>query len=463
MPRNHTNLLRAYCDTLTPRGEAPERFHFWTGVATIAGCLRRRVYIDQGHFRHYPNFYVCLVGPPGLIKKSTTINIGSNLLREVPNVVIGADCSTWQAFVQEVAQAQDLLAEGPAPADPLDTEFTPTCALTLAIGEFGTFFDPDDRQMVNVLTELYDGKVGAGFRKSTKTQGDDNIMNPFVNIIAGTTPGWIKDNFKGRFGGWGLSSRIIFLHCDEKERSVADPAELWAGQYERTMASFVNDLCEIAKLQGVCTITPRAKMLYGAWYEDHGARVTALNRHVHHDQWLAYYLARKDIHIYKLAIILSVAHRDDLVIDVEDIEGAIARCDEIEEELAKVFASRAGASHEVALNMDVWKGVANGIEIAGGAIPEHGFMSFTIQFMSGGKARELKEQLLASRWLTREQRDAEVWLSFGPNAQLPERKEPQNDTSTETTAGHSTDADPIRATIDALQQGPSVGIGELAE
>lgn len=427
MPRNHANFIRAYTEALTPRGEAPERFHFWTAVSTIAGCLRRRVYIDQGHFRHYPNFYICLVGPPGLIKKSTTINIGSNLLRDVPNIVMGADCSTWQAFVQEVAQAQDILAEAPAPtADPLDTQFTTTCALTLAIGEFGTFFDPDDRQMVNVLTELYDGKVGAAFRKATKTQGDDTILNPFVNMIAATTPDWIKDNFKGRFGGWGLSSRIMFLHCDEKERSIADPGALWAGQYESTMSRFLEDLQEIAQLQGVAVLTTAAMSLYEAWYHEHGARVTALNRHANHDPWLSYYLARKDIHVYKLAIVLSVSRRNDLVIDLEDIEGAIRRCDEIEEELAKVFATRAAASREVALNMDVWSGICNGIQKCHGRIEEHQFMSFTIMYMAGGKAKELLAQLLASKWLLREQDGGVVYLTFGPQAQIPERKEPTN-------------------------------------
>lgn len=423
MSRNHANFLRAYTDALTPRGEAPERFHFWTAVSTIAGCLRRRVYIDQGHFRHYPNFYICLVGPPGLIKKSTTINIGSNLLRDVPNIILGADCTTWQSFVQEVAKAQDMLAEGGAAPDPLDTKFTTTCALTLAISEFGTFFDPDDRQMVNVLTELYDGKVNAAFVKATKTQGSDTIMNPFVNIIAGTTPDWIKDNFKGRFGGWGLSSRIMFLHCDEKERSVADPGALWAGEYDRTMSRFLEDLVEISQLQGACVVTNAAKELYAEWYHDHGTRVTTLNRHANHDQWLSYYLARKDVHVYKLAIILSVARRNDLVIDYEDIATAVARCDQIEEELAKVFATRTGASREVALNMDVWKGIANGIQMRHGRIEEYQFMAFTIMYMSGGKAKELLAQLLASKWLLREQDGAVVYLSFGPQAQIPERKE----------------------------------------
>lgn len=36
-------------------GEAPLKFYFWTGVSTIAGALRRRVWIDQKNFQWTPN------------------------------------------------------------------------------------------------------------------------------------------------------------------------------------------------------------------------------------------------------------------------------------------------------------------------------------------------------------------------------------------------------------------------
>src|SRR5207244_4986143 len=94
------------------RGEATERCHFWTAVSTVAGALRRRVYIDEGTFRWFPNFYIVLVGPPGTVKKSSVISIGARLLRDVPNINIGADCTTWQKFVEEVARAKDMFAEG---------------------------------------------------------------------------------------------------------------------------------------------------------------------------------------------------------------------------------------------------------------------------------------------------------------------------------------------------------------
>lgn len=46
--------------------EAPTAFHFWSGVSTIAGALRRKVWTDHRYYQYTPNFYILLVAPPGL-------------------------------------------------------------------------------------------------------------------------------------------------------------------------------------------------------------------------------------------------------------------------------------------------------------------------------------------------------------------------------------------------------------
>src|SRR5215469_3088410 len=106
--RNHPNWLEAYLEVVVPRSEAPSRFHWWVGASVIAGAMRRHVYIDMESFQWYPNLYVILVGPPGIVKKSTTINIGARLLRDVPGVMFGADVSTWEGFVKQLDESRDI-------------------------------------------------------------------------------------------------------------------------------------------------------------------------------------------------------------------------------------------------------------------------------------------------------------------------------------------------------------------
>lgn len=424
MARNFSDWIENYVAIMTPRGEAPEKFHFWTAASTIAGVLRRRVWIDQGSFRWFPHMYVILVGPPGTVKKSSTINIGMRMLRDVPNIQFGADCTTWQEFVQHLEEAKDVFAEGASPGfkiDLMNQNHTVTSAITVALSEFGTFFNPLDKEMVNVLTEFWDGKVDTPWQKSTKTQGDNTIMNPFVNIIAGTTPMWLRDNFRGHFGGWGLSSRIIFIYCDKPERFIAYPHKLWSGEYDRKAAAFTADLCEISRLSGEYTMSPDAEAYGEKWYTVHGNRCSLLSQHPDADPWLAYYLARKWDHINKLALVLACARGDKAVISLIDLRDAIARCDEIENELSMVFGTQQQASRQAKLNMSVWNYIRDKIKETDG-LPERLVYGYTMSFMTFRDAQNMIGHLLAAGWLKREQDISGVTLVLGPTAIQNEAK-----------------------------------------
>jgi hypothetical protein len=50
--------------------------------STLAGALRRRVWLDQAYFRWHPNFYIVLVAPPGIVSKSTTAGVGMSLAQK---------------------------------------------------------------------------------------------------------------------------------------------------------------------------------------------------------------------------------------------------------------------------------------------------------------------------------------------------------------------------------------------
>ena len=104
MSRNYPDWLAAFQE-YSSYGEAPKRMYFWTGVSTIAGALRRHVWVDMGHFQWYPNLYVILVAPPGVVAKTTTADIGMDLLRQVPGVAFGPSVVSWQALVQAFGQA----------------------------------------------------------------------------------------------------------------------------------------------------------------------------------------------------------------------------------------------------------------------------------------------------------------------------------------------------------------------
>ena len=412
MARHFKDWIAAYVEKLSPRSEAPERYLYWSAVAAIGGALRRRCYLDMGTFKWHPNWFIVFVGPPGLVKKSTTVDTAMGLLRSVPGVNFGSDINTWEGFVTELAAAKDAYATGGADVDPLYADYEMSCATTLAISEWGMFLDPQNVTMINVLTDLWDCK-DTTLRKNTKTQGQDHIVAPFVNMISATTPKWMNDNF--RFAGWGFSARIIFLYAAESERDIAYPDEIWGAEMETWKAPFIEDLCQIAEMQGAMRLSFEARQLGIAWYASNKDRIKQFGLHPNADEWIAEYLNRKQTHIHKLCICLSAAQGDSLLITADHMRAAIRRCNEIEDELTKIFGSRRSESRVAKLNQDVWNGLYQIISKAG-EIPRREAIRFTFRYMTQREASELIDQLLQMEFLEQRADGLSVWLSLGPHA-----------------------------------------------
>ena len=325
--RIHSDWLKAFIEYAS-YGEAPLKTLFWTGVSTVAGALRRRVWIEQHYFQWTPNFYVILVAPPGIISKSTTANIGMNLLRELDGVKFGPDVVTWQALVQSLAGATELAL------DESTGEYLPMSAITIASDEFGTFLNPDDREMVDVLVSLWDGKKGT-FNKVTKGSGSDSVENPWINIIACTTPGWIAGNFPEYMIGGGFTSRCVFVYAETKRQLVAYPAEAVPAHFAQLKNDLVHDLEIISKMIGEYKLSESALEWGRAWYTRHWENRPA---HLDNDRFGGY-LARKQTHIHKLSMIIAAAQSDNLVITPENLEFSDHMISVLEQDMPRVFST----------------------------------------------------------------------------------------------------------------------------
>jgi len=323
--RRLKNWLESYLQ-YTKYSEAPEKFHFWAGVSAVAGALRRRVWIDQVYFQWTPNFYIVFVAPPGIVSKSTTAGIAMRLLKQVPDVRFGPDAVTWQALTDALAKSTE---EVPGP----DGLGHPMSCITISSSEFGTFMDPRDREMVDVMVSLWDGQLGT-WEKVTKTQGSDLIVNPWINMNACTTPAWIAENFPKYMVGGGFTSRCVFVYAEEKRHLVAYPSRHVPTELKELEKDLVHDLEMISQLFGEYKLTPEALQYGEDWYAEHYADTRG---HTEQDNQKAGYKARKQTHIHKLAIILAAARHTDLVIEKEDLEEAGRIITDLEAEMPKVF------------------------------------------------------------------------------------------------------------------------------
>jgi len=330
MVRHFADWIPAYLDYASVT-EAPRRMHFWSAVGTVAGCLRRRVWIDMKRFCWYPSFYIIYVGPPGVVAKSTTIDIAMDLLKQVPGIKFGPNAVTWQALVTAFAAASESFE--------YQGEWVPMSPLTLAASELGSLLNLQDRDMINLLIELWDGKKS--YEKVTKMSGNDTIEAPWINLQAGTTPHWIADNMPQAMIGGGLSSRCIFVYGDTKDKYIAYVDEHVGKEDQQMRTSLIHDLEQIAMLMGPYKIEPAAREWGRAWYESFWK--DAVSRM--DDQMLEGYAARKQTHLHKIAMVLSASRSDSLVITRDDLELAQAMLLDIEKDMHRVF-SRIGRTED---------------------------------------------------------------------------------------------------------------------
>ena len=313
--------------------EAPPHMHFWCGVSAIAGALRRKVWLDQKYFKWYCNCYIVLVAPPGIVSKSTTAAIAIDLLRKVPGIKFGPDVVTWPALVQAFAESTETFA--------IDEDHHAMSAITLESSEMGNLIKPNDPDMIDLMVSLWDGKQG-NFQKMTKHSGSDKVENPWINMIACTTPSWIAGNFPEYMIGGGFTSRCIFVYAEEKDKYVPYVDEVVPEGQELVKAKLIQDLEHISmSLCGPYSLTADARDFGRAWYMKHyESRPVDLDA-----SRFGGYIARKQTHIHKLAMILQASKTDSLVIELDTLQTAEQMVTDLEEDMPFVF-NKIGRSDE---------------------------------------------------------------------------------------------------------------------
>lgn len=323
--RNFPDWLSAYLKYASVT-EAPRRMHFWCGVSALAGAVRRRTWLDLKRYKVFCNFYVCIVAPPGVLAKSTSIDVAMKLLRRVPAAKFGPDTITWPALVTAFAAASESFEYQDA--------WHPMSALTLEASELGSLLVPQDREQVALYITLWDGRDS--YSKVTKHSGSDIVEAPWINLIAGTTPNWVADNMPKAMIGGGLTSRMIFVYGDVKEKYIALVDEFVDPLDSEFSDKLVEDLIHISEaLCGPFTISEAARAWERARYE-HFWKVESLSMTT---TLLEGYAARKQTHIFKTAMILSISRSDSRIIDVEDLQLAATMLDNLEPDMQRVFSS----------------------------------------------------------------------------------------------------------------------------
>lgn len=334
MERKFHDWLEAYL-LYTASTEAPQIFHLWAGIFVLASCLRRCVwfpFFGDDRIAWAPNFYIIFVAPPAIANKSTTGSIALDLLQAVPAVNIGPDTSTVSALIQHLSRSVESIF--------IEEREVKMSSVTYFATELGHLINFRDDESLNMFIDLYDGRT-AGFERMTRKHGVERIEAPLVNILACTTPHWIQANIPKIAIGGGFTSRCVFVWAHKKQRLIAYPYK-YKLQKVNLREDLINDLIYISEtLRGPMHLTEEAEEWGEAWYEEN-----YIHRPDHlESQYFDGYIARRQSHLHRIAMIVSVSHTDDLTITKTDLQKANTILNSIEFDMHRVF-SRISATEE---------------------------------------------------------------------------------------------------------------------
>jgi energy-coupling factor transporter ATP-binding protein EcfA2 len=306
---------------LTDNSEPPFLFRKWSAISCIAAALQRKIRIELGmSLTIYPNFYIVLVGPSAT-GKGTAMKFASDIITQVPSIRLSAQATSLQSLIRRMKETNltDMDIESGKQMFHSST--------TIFSNEFTVFLGYHNKELISALCDWYD--CHERWTYDTIKRDKEEIVGVWVNILAGTTPDNIQSSLPMEAIGGGLTSRIIFVNEEKRDKLVVFPSAT-AAQIE-LQEMLIRDLEQISLLSGVYKSTQDSMAFYNDWCI-HADRYPPFQ-----DRKFDGYMGRRRNHLLSLAMVCSAARNNSLVIQLPDMEKAALILVEVEVKMGTVF------------------------------------------------------------------------------------------------------------------------------
>lgn len=334
-----------YRSIMTRATDAPDDYHLFVLLTVIGSLIGRRAYVHFGK-KLFPNLFCCLIGTTGITRKSTAINYGLQMGRDVDKKLhVTEGGGSAEGILERLAFADSDPADrktiegamgwrGHAVDDqgnPLDEEWlessTPHRRLLVHQDEF-----------TNLLNKAKSGKSAGSTLIPTLLKSYDSppdirlptrskplyIVNPVISMLAASTAEFLTRSFVEEDWHSGFGNRMIWCR-KESDRVLVFPPQPDASEWDK-IAGYIKDRVLGLKWQGKAALNKEGnefklsddaraewERIYLDWIEN---RDTSNPDHVAATQ-------RVPEHAMKIALILAVMAPDDNeaheIID-EDVE-----------------------------------------------------------------------------------------------------------------------------------------------
>lgn len=324
---------------------SPQNYIDFGFYSMIGAALQRRVWIGPDHSRCFPNDYIILVGEAGIgkglvIKKvaefikhhtmskpgekkpeNTTTQTDQDMLRiieqedyeyaeklankkaddsaprtfEKPLLFpVAADATTYEALVRAMSRSIRRINYLKEQANgEKKMEIYTHSSLYFCLEEISSLFRKRTEDIVHFLLQAYDC---GDYEYDTKTQGKDRIRKCCLSLFGGTTPSFMQSTFTEQLFDEGFSSRTKFIYAQRNRKTSLFIPDLSSEQLRHKQEILVH-LQKLSSLYGRVHVDD----LTLAWLENWW-RETNTNGRPNRNIKLNPYYARKNVHLFKLAM-----------------------------------------------------------------------------------------------------------------------------------------------------------------
>jgi hypothetical protein len=253
-----------YLRCFLPTSDCTPIFHLGAALALASTLVNRKVWMPWRFGRLPVLLWNALIAQSTLERKSTAINEVRDLLGSFGRAYLLPNSFSTEALFLHLGWQMN---EGETEAQV--RERAEKTAPDRGIGlfhanELGNLLATLDKQFnqgaTEMLTEWYD--CPPSYRDKKVTRGDYYVRQPFVTILAASTPAWLVSN-RGKYEGGFFPRWLFFTAPPQKDYDLAFP-DHGDGDLRNSVLAHMDVM---TRPEGQMSLTPEGLDAYESWYD----------------------------------------------------------------------------------------------------------------------------------------------------------------------------------------------------
>lgn len=190
--------------------ESPLSFWKWSAISAISAIVKDNIYLDRHLYLLYPNIYVMFHAESGM-KKGPPVNLAKRLVQLIGGTRVISGRSSIQGILKELGTNTSHSEKGGNIVKVGSSAFICSSELTSSI--------VDDKVAMDILTDLYDRNYNLGEWRSLLKMESFTLKSPTLTMLTATNEAHSSEFFGKKDIKGGYFARTFIIH-ETKENKV---------------------------------------------------------------------------------------------------------------------------------------------------------------------------------------------------------------------------------------------------